>query len=536
MTVSAVQEATAPLSAPAARHPVLAALVVVPVLATVYQTIVLTDVTSDVVRKGIEGDSYQMLWTNLTWGIATFYGIFLGLWAMARIGARYTIAIGLAFFALGNGLCGASVDVPTLAAARLVEGIGKGMTIGLYRATLYRQFDKAVLIAVGIYGVIAYSTRPVTPFVTAYVNDSLSWRWIYWVNVPIALLGLVLVIRTFRPDRPPKPLPLPIDWFAVTLFAVWVSCLLFTCGWYRRWGGWSSDAFTVTATCSIVVPFILLAWVASGLSPDDHLRRLLRVRGYVLAMCVRMLLLVNFSAVLAVMGKYLIELRDYPRDVAGWVMAPAGPAMAASTLLTVCFHRRALRPVWLLVGVLGSAGCLWWLSGVDNYTPKENVAVGLACWGLFLGLFPPVFLTDEFEALERQDALYGPALAIVFLVLPLLVVPITTGTAISAWTDRALDSERLNLREERAAVHEAQVRVADDYRQRGVDGPELSSLTGTSLGAVAKLESVARGFQDGLMFLSLTMLGLGLPLALLRFVTPPRQQLIADPVSRSGVP
>ncbi len=531
MTGTAVQES--PVTASPAldfRLSVLKALAVVPVLATVYQTIVLTDVTGDVIRKGIEGDSYQMLWTNLTWGIATFYGIFLGLWAMARIGARQTISIGLAIFALGNLLCGASVDVPSMAASRLVEGIGKGMVIGLYRSTLYRQFDKAVLVAVGIYGVIAYSTRPLTPLVTAYVNDQLSWRWIYWVNVPIALLGLVLVRRTFRPDRPPKPLPLRFDWIAVTLFAAWVSCLLFTLGWYRRWGGWTSNLFTVTATSSAILPFVVLAWAGSGLSPDEHLRRLLRVRGYVLAMCVRMLLLVNFSAVLTVIGKYLIELRDYPREVAGWVLAAAAPAMTVSTLLTTVFHRRKLRPFWLFVGVMGSAGSLWWLSGIDNFTPKELVAGGLACWGLFLGLFAPVFLTDEVEALERQDALYGGALGVVFLVLPVLVVPIATGTAISEWTDRALDSQRLNLREERVSVRESQALVADDYRQRGVSGPDLSTLTGTALGAFAKVESVARGFQDGLRFLSLTMLGLGLPLAVLRVFTPPRQQLIPDPV------
>src|SRR4051812_33793558 len=164
MTATAVVQS--PPASPAERHPVLAALVVVPVLATVYQTIVLTDVTGDVIRKGIEGDSYQMLWTNLTWGIATLYGIFLGMSVMARIGARQAIAIGLAVFARGNALCGASVDVPSMAAARLVEGIGKGMVIGLYRSTLYRQFDRAILVAVGIYGVIAYATRPLTPMVT----------------------------------------------------------------------------------------------------------------------------------------------------------------------------------------------------------------------------------------------------------------------------------------------------------------------------------------------------------------------------------
>jgi MFS transporter, DHA2 family, multidrug resistance protein len=511
------------------RHPALTAIAALPVLATVYQTLVLTDVTGDVIRKGIEGDSYQMLWTNLTWGVATLYGIFLGLWSMARFGARSSISVGLALFALGNLLCGASVDVPSMAAARLVEGIGKGMAVALFRSTLYRQFDRALIVAVGFYGVAAYSTRPLTPLVTAYVNDVLSWRWIYWINVPVAALGLALVRRSFRPDRPPKPLPMRMDWFAVTLLAAWASCLLFTFGWYRRWGGWTSDLFALTATLSVVLPIALLAWVASGLTPDEHLRRLIRVRGYVLAMCVRTLLLVNFAAVVAVVGKYLTELRDYPREVAGWVMAPSALTMAASTILCMIFHFRRLRPVLLLVGVVGSAGCLWWLSDIDDFTPKEQVAAGLACWGLFLGLFPPVFLADEIESLDRKDALYGGALSMVFLFIPLLIVPIATGTAISEWTDRALDSQRLNLREERAAVHEAQARVADDYRQRGVDGPELSTMTGTTLGGYVKAESVARGFQDGLKFLSLTMIAIGLPLGVFRVFLTPRQILLDDP-------
>ena len=86
MTSTAVQEPSAIASG--VRQPILAAIAVVPVLATVYQTLVLTDVTGDVIRKGIEGDSYQMLWTNLSWGVATFYGIFLGIWASARSALR----------------------------------------------------------------------------------------------------------------------------------------------------------------------------------------------------------------------------------------------------------------------------------------------------------------------------------------------------------------------------------------------------------------------------------------------------------------
>jgi hypothetical protein len=51
----------------------------------------------------------------------------------------------------------------------------------------------------------------------------------------------------------------------------------------------------------------------------------------------------NLSAALAVLSKYMTELRDYPREEAGWFLAPASLAMAASTFLTTYFHRRRLR-------------------------------------------------------------------------------------------------------------------------------------------------------------------------------------------------
>src|SRR3984957_1589264 len=192
------------------KAPWLAAIPLPPILLSVYQTLVLTDVTSDVIRKGIEGDKYSMIWTNVCWGIATLYGVFAGLWAMPRFGARIMLQIGLAWFALGNLLCGAAVDVTTLSAAKLVEGIGKGLVIILCRSTLYRHFDRMVIVAVGFYGVAAYATRPTTPLVTALINDAASWRWIFWINVPFALLTIPLLRRFLKPERPPSTLLLQI--------------------------------------------------------------------------------------------------------------------------------------------------------------------------------------------------------------------------------------------------------------------------------------------------------------------------------------
>src|SRR5207247_10984454 len=196
---------------------------------------------------------------------------------------------------------------------------------------------------IGFYGGIAYATRPTTPLLTALVNDALSWRWIFWVDVPLALLAVPLVRRFVKPDRPPRLLPLRIDWIGVTLFAAWIVSLVFVFGWYRKWGGWTSNAFTATAVLAMLLPLVLVAWVGAGLSASEHLRRMFRVRLYVLAMCVRMLLLLQLLAVLTVMAKYLTGLRDYPREVAGWILASATLTMAVSTFLTIWFHHRWLR-------------------------------------------------------------------------------------------------------------------------------------------------------------------------------------------------
>ena len=86
---------------------------------------------------------------------------------------------------------------------------------------------------------------------------------------------------------------------------------------------------------------------------------------------------------------------------------------------------------------------------------------------------------------------------------------------IKVGSDRALDVYRLNLSTNRPAVSEAGDRVADYYRQHGLSGPELEQETGTVLGGFATVESAAWGFRWGLRFLSLMMLALGLPVALL---------------------
>ncbi len=160
------------------------------------------------------------------------------------------------------------------------------------------------------------------------------------------------------------------------------------------------------------------------------------------------------------------------------------------------------------------------MSSVDNFTSKSDLSLMLAVWGAFIGLLPPVFLTDEVEVLDPRDALYAGGLAILCLVIPLILVPALTQTTVSEWTDRAADAQRQNLREERPVVRDAAAAVADDYRQRGATPAEAQQYASVALGAYAKVESAARGVRSGLRFLSLITGVLGLVVGLLRWWAP----------------
>jgi MFS family permease len=228
--------AAPPVSAPAPplrleRRHGLAALAVLLVFFAPYQTLVQTVLTDDAVRKGLDIDDYDMTWQQVAYGVGILYGLFTGLWLSARIGARSTIILGLAGFALGNLLCGAAVGLETFMLGRFIDGFGKMLVMGLCRTTLHKRFDWLLLLAIGLYGIFAYSTRNCTPLLMAELDVHLSWRWMYWFYIPVALLGMVLVHRDFRPDRPPRPVHLPIDWLAVTLFTAWVVAVTFAFSW-----------------------------------------------------------------------------------------------------------------------------------------------------------------------------------------------------------------------------------------------------------------------------------------------------------------
>ena len=501
----------APTGNPSSAFKGLMTLVAItPILGTVYQTLVLTDLADDVIRRGIESDSRDGIWLSAVWGLFTIYGVFGGLGLSKKLGMRNTILLGTGIFVLGNLLCGMANSFSSMLFARGVEGIGKGMTIVLVRSYLYSRFDRMLLSAVLLYGSLAYATRGSSPLIAAMINEALSWRWIYWINIPLGLVAMVLIYWLLPADRPSLATPKAssgnepkIDPLFMNALVFWLISLLFVFGWTRELGGFSSNTYTAIVASSALLFLFLVVRLCVNIYKGNQLSRIIRSKTYLCAMSGRMLLLLHLAAIMGLLSKYMVNLRGYPRETAGWVYVPVTCALALSFWMCAQIRHRDWRHLTLVIGGTGTSASVLWLSQIDLATPGYHISFVLTIWGFFLGMLPASFLIDEVECMRKEDMPVAGAFAIVCLAAPLIIIPALMSTAVSDGSDFAFEAQRRNIRSGRPVVGATLERSAILLINKGFDEEQAAALSLGAVGAMVKLQSTAMGIQGGLRMLGL---------------------------------
>jgi len=117
-------------------------------------------------------------------------------WVADRFGARSVFCSAIIVFTLGSILCGASSSLPTLIAARVFQGLGGAMMVPVGRLVLLRSVPKRDLVNAMAYLTVPALIGPVAgPPLGGFITTYFHWRWIFWINVPIGVLGILLSLR-----------------------------------------------------------------------------------------------------------------------------------------------------------------------------------------------------------------------------------------------------------------------------------------------------------------------------------------------------
>ena len=148
-------------------------------------------------------------------------------WAADRFGGRPIFRAAIALFTLGSILCGLSGNVVELTAARVLQGLGGAMMVPVGRLVLFRSVEKAALIGTMAYLQVPAQLGPVLgPPIGGFITTYFSWRWIFLVNVPLGILGIVLVTIFF--DNPKEETHRPFDWIGFILTGAALFCLMYS--------------------------------------------------------------------------------------------------------------------------------------------------------------------------------------------------------------------------------------------------------------------------------------------------------------------
>jgi EmrB/QacA subfamily drug resistance transporter len=147
-------------------------------------------------------------------------------WAADRFGARTVFRLAIVGFTVGSILCGLSSTLPQFVAARFVQGMGGAMMVPVGRLVVFRSVERADLVRA-----LAFLTTPaligpvIGPPIGGFITTYFHWRWIFWINVPIGLIGIALATRYIEEIR--EETPEPFDALGFALVGGGLAALIF---------------------------------------------------------------------------------------------------------------------------------------------------------------------------------------------------------------------------------------------------------------------------------------------------------------------
>ena len=303
-------------------------LIAVSVMLATFMEVLDTSIASvalPYIAGSLSATNDEATWVLTSYLVANAVILPASTWFSLKFGRKRFLLTCIAIFTFSSFMCGAATSLGMILLARAVQGAGGGALQPLSQAILLETFPpekRGSALAVFALGVVV---APVLgPTLGGYLTDTYSWRWAFYINIPIGILAILLIAR-FVEDPPyiKNAKAGRIDAIGLGLLAVWLAALQIILDKGQE-DDWFGATWIRWAACILVVG--LIAFLIREVTAEKPLvdLRVFRHRNFLIGSVLIALFGACLYGLITLLPLFYQELLGYTAYTAGWAVAPRG--------------------------------------------------------------------------------------------------------------------------------------------------------------------------------------------------------------------
>jgi DHA2 family multidrug resistance protein len=314
-------------------------------------------------------------------------------WISSRFGRKRYFLISVLVFVTASALCGAARSLNEIVIFRLAQGAAGAAMIPSSQAILMETFPpEEQQLAMALWGVGLMVAPIAGPTLGGWITDNWSWRWNFYINVPIGILAM-LMVSAFVHDPPfmreRRAKGGRVDYSGIMLLVLSLGLLQIVLDRGQR-ADWFHTPWVVYATILSAVSFVMLVGRELGFSEPILDLRILKERIFVVSTALTVSMSFILFGTILMTPLFLQELLGYSAWRAGLVLAPQGLGAMFSMMLTGQLSRAGFntRPMVGVGFALAALGC-WLTAGWDLQINSWTVVWNRTVMSLGFGMIFP---------------------------------------------------------------------------------------------------------------------------------------------------
>jgi len=448
---------------------------------------------------GLSAGADDTTWVQTAYLIAEIIVIPLSGWLASVMSTRWLFAVSALGFTLSSLLCALAWNIQSMIAFRAIQGFLGGSMIPMVFTTAFMYFSgKQRVVAASTIGAIASLAPTLGPVVGGWITDTLSWPWLFYINLLPGLVVTIVVPLMVRVDKPNLALLKGADYFSMLLLAVFLGCLEYTLEEGPRWN-WFGDLTIVVTAWTAGLTGIAFIWRSLiGERPIVDLRAL-KDRNFALGCLFSFVTGIGIFATIYLTPLFLGRVRGFSALDIGMAVFSTGVFQVMSIPLYAFLASRFDLRWILMAGLALFALSMWDFAPITHDWGSHQLLLPQALRGMGQQLSVPPVVTL---------ALGGLPPARLKLASGLFNLMRNLGGAIGIAACATILNDRTNLHFLRLAEH--------------MNPPDDSSALGLrQLWQLTYREALTMTFSDAFLIVMVCFLAALLVVPLLRKITPP---------------